>query len=67
MKVVVIAVLQAVQQNQGEVVLDGLLTRLLFSNIQLFSEFGDRIYRMIGLTQINKTCAENKMNEKTFK
>ncbi|MDF5714858.1 MAG: SDR family NAD(P)-dependent oxidoreductase [Rhizonema sp. NSF051] len=60
---VAIAVLQAIKQNQGEVVLDGLLTRLLFSNIQLFPEFGDRIYRMIGLTQINKTCAENKMHD----
>ncbi|MDF5726294.1 MAG: SDR family NAD(P)-dependent oxidoreductase [Rhizonema sp. PD37] len=64
---VAIAVLQAIQQNQGEVVLDGFLTRLLFSNIQLFPEFGDRIYRMIGLTQINKTCAENKMHDENVK
>ncbi len=55
---VAIAVLRAIKQNQGEVMLDGLLTRLLFSNIQLFPHFGDAIYRWIGLTKLNKTCAD---------
>lgn len=55
------AVLQAIKQNQGEVIIDGILTRLLFSNIQLFPQFGDRIYRWIGLTKLNQTCAENQM------
>ncbi|ARV57940.1 ketoacyl reductase [Nostocales cyanobacterium HT-58-2] len=58
---VAIAVIQAIKKNQGEVVLDGILTRLLFSNVQLFPNFGDAIYRWIGLTKLNKTCAENQM------
>ncbi len=63
---VAIAVLQAIKQNQGEVMLDGLLTQLLFSNIQLFPQFGDVIYRWIGLTKLNKTCAENQMRAESF-
>ncbi|MDM9383423.1 SDR family NAD(P)-dependent oxidoreductase [Chlorogloeopsis sp. ULAP01] len=60
-KAVAIAVVEAIKQNKAEVMLDGVLTRLLFSNIQLFPEFGDTIYRWIGLTNLNLTCAENQM------
>ncbi|RUR74599.1 SDR family NAD(P)-dependent oxidoreductase [Chlorogloeopsis fritschii PCC 9212] len=60
-KAVAIAVVEAIKQNKAEVMLDGVLTRLLFSNIQLFPEFGDAIYRWIGLTNLNLTCAENQM------
>ena len=63
---VAIAVLQAIKLNQGEVMLDGLLTRLLFSNIQIFPQFGDTIYRWIGLKKLNKTCAENQMRAENF-
>ncbi|MBS9382897.1 MAG: SDR family NAD(P)-dependent oxidoreductase [Dolichospermum sp. BR01] len=55
------AVLTAIKQNQAEVMLDGILTKLLFSNIQLFPQFGDSIYQWIGLTKLNKTCAENQI------
>ncbi|MEH2069995.1 MAG: SDR family NAD(P)-dependent oxidoreductase [Nostoc sp.] len=58
---VAIAVLQAIKQNLPEVMLDGILTKLLFSNIQLFPKFGDTVYQLIGLTKLNRTCAENKM------
>ncbi len=60
-KAVAIAVVEAIKKNKAEVMLDGILTRLLFSNIQLFPEFGDAIYRWIGLTNLNLTCAENQM------
>ncbi|OKH12048.1 ketoacyl reductase [Fischerella major NIES-592] len=60
-KTVAIAVIDAIKNNKAEVILDGLLTRLLFSNVQLFPEFGDAIYRWIGLTNLNQTCAENQM------
>ncbi|MBO3464077.1 SDR family NAD(P)-dependent oxidoreductase [Aetokthonos hydrillicola Thurmond2011] len=63
---VAIAVLQAIKQNQGEVMLDGFLTRLLFSNIQIFPQFGDAIYKWIGLTKLNKACAENQMRTENF-
>jgi hypothetical protein len=60
---VAIAVLRAIKQNLPEVMLDGILTRLLFSNIQLFPKFGDTVYRLIGLTKLNQTCAENQMRQ----
>lgn len=60
------AVVKAIKQNQAEVLLDGFLTRLLFSNVQLFPEFGDKIYRWIGLTKINQTCAENQMRARNL-
>jgi short-subunit dehydrogenase len=56
------AVIKAIKQNQPEVLLDGPLTRLLFSNIQLFPKFGDKIFRWIGVNKLNKTCAENQMH-----
>ncbi|MEA5572925.1 SDR family oxidoreductase [Calothrix sp. UHCC 0171] len=58
---VAIAVIRAIHKNQAEVMMDGFLTKLLFAYIQLFPDFGDRLYRWIGLTKLNKTCAENQM------
>ncbi|WP_427158900.1 SDR family NAD(P)-dependent oxidoreductase [Aliinostoc sp. HNIBRCY26] len=55
---VAIAVIKAIKQNQPEVMIDGPLTRLLFSNIQLFPEFGDKIFSWIGVRALNKTRAE---------
>ncbi|KOP25693.1 ketoacyl reductase [Hapalosiphon sp. MRB220] len=60
-KKVAIAVIDAIKNNKAEVILDGLLTKLLFSNVQLFPGFGDVIYRWIGLTNLNQTCAENQI------
>src|SRR5579883_876874 len=58
---VAIAVIRAIEQNQGEVMLDGFLTRLLFSIIQLSPKVGDDIYRWIGLTKLNQSCAANQI------
>ncbi|HIK06995.1 MAG TPA: SDR family NAD(P)-dependent oxidoreductase [Trichormus sp. M33_DOE_039] len=55
---VAIAVIKAIKQNQPEVMLDGVLTRLLFSNVQLFPEFGDHIFRWIGIRELNKNRSE---------
>ncbi|WP_016950926.1 SDR family oxidoreductase [Anabaena sp. PCC 7108] len=60
---VAIAVIKAIQHNQPEVMLDGILTKLLFSNIQLFPKFGDLIFRWIGVNKLNQTCAENQMRD----
>ncbi|WP_414582917.1 SDR family NAD(P)-dependent oxidoreductase [Scytonema sp. PCC 10023] len=57
------AVIKAIKKNQGEVMLDGVLTRLLFSNLQLFPNFRDSIDRWIGLTNLNRTCLENQMRD----
>jgi short-subunit dehydrogenase len=58
---VAIAVVNAIKQNQGEVMLDGFLTRLLFSVVQLSPKVGDDIYRWIGLTKLNQSCAANQI------
>ncbi|MBD2693910.1 SDR family NAD(P)-dependent oxidoreductase [Anabaena catenula] len=60
---VAIAVIKAIKHNQPEVMLDGILTKLLFSNIQLFPKFGDLIFRWIGVNQLNQTCAENQIRD----
>jgi short-subunit dehydrogenase len=59
---VAIAVIRAIKQNQAELMLDGVLTRLLFASTQLFPKFGDAVYRWIGLTKLNQSCAENQMH-----
>lgn len=56
---VAFAMLKAIKQNQAEVILDRILTKILFSNIQLLPQFGYAIFRCIGVTQINQACAEN--------
>ncbi|WP_413198495.1 SDR family NAD(P)-dependent oxidoreductase [Nostoc piscinale] len=58
---VAIAVLNAIKQNQAEVILDGFVSKLLFSNFQLFPKFGDLVFKWIGVTKLNKTCAEKQM------
>ncbi|ALF53561.1 ketoacyl reductase [Nostoc piscinale CENA21] len=58
---VAIAILNAIKQNQAEVILDGLVSKLLFSNFQLFPKFGDLVFKWIGVTKLNKNCAEKQM------
>jgi short-subunit dehydrogenase len=60
-KEVAIAILNTIKQNQAEVVLDGLVSKLLFSNFQLFPKFGDLVFKLIGVTKVNKICAEKQM------
>lgn len=55
------AVIFAIKKNKPEIMLDGFLTRLLFAYVQIEPEFGDKIYRWIGLTKLNKTCVENQI------
>lgn len=63
---VAIAVLRSIKQNQAEVILDGVLTKLLFVIAQLSPQFGDAIYRWVGLSKLNQTCAENQMRAGNF-
>ncbi|MBE9210120.1 SDR family oxidoreductase [Nostoc sp. LEGE 06077] len=58
---VAIAVLNAIKKNQAEVLLDGLIAKLLFSNFQLFPQFGDFLYKLLGMTKLNKISAEQQM------
>jgi short-subunit dehydrogenase len=56
------AVIKAIKQNQAEVILDGFISKLLFSNFQLFPKFGDLVFKWIGVTKLNKACAEKQMH-----
>lgn len=58
---VAIAVLRAIQQNQAEVIIDAPLTKLLFAIAQLFPQFGDAIYRWVGVTKMQQTFAAKQM------
>ncbi len=55
------AVLQSIQQNQEEVVLDGALSKLLFAIAQLSPQFGDAVFRRVGVVKVNQSCAEKQM------
>lgn len=57
-------ILRAIEKNHNEVLLDGFLTKILFAYIQLVPDFGDRLYRWIGLTKLNKTCALSRLENK---
>ena len=60
------AVIQAINKNQGEIILDGVLTRLLFSSLQLLPNFRDSIDRWLGLTNLNRTSLENQIQNDNF-
>lgn len=60
---VAIAVIRAIKQNQPEIILDGGFTKLLFALGQLSPKFGDAVFRWLGVTKINKICAENCVKE----
>lgn len=55
-------VLQSIKQNQKEVILDGTPSKMLYAISQLSPEFGDAIFRRIGLVGINQNCAEKQMH-----
>ncbi|MBD2438567.1 SDR family oxidoreductase [Nostoc sp. FACHB-110] len=60
-KEVAIAILNAIKQNQAEVIVDGFVSKILFSNFQLFPKFGDLVFQWIGVKAVNKICAEKQM------
>jgi short-subunit dehydrogenase len=57
------AVLQSIKQNQKEVILDGAASKILFAISQLSPQFGDAIYRQVGVVDLNQSCAEKQMHE----
>lgn len=56
---VAIAVIRAIKEKQAEVIIDGLLSRLLFAIEQLSPEFGDAVFRSIGLTKLYKSYVDS--------
>jgi short-subunit dehydrogenase len=57
------AVLQSIKQNQKEVILDGAASKILFAISQISPQFGDAIYRRVGVVELNQSCAEKQMHE----
>ena len=56
------AVLQSIKQNQEEVILDGLGSRLLYAMTQLSPQFGDTAFQLLGVVERNQSCAEKQMH-----
>lgn len=57
-------VLQAIEQNQKEVVVDGFNVKFLFAMSQFFPQFGDMVFQKLGVVKTNQSCAENQMQAK---
>jgi short-subunit dehydrogenase len=58
-------IINAIAQNQKEVILDGSISKLLSAMSQLSPQFGDAIFRQIGLVEVNKNCAQRQMEEES--
>ncbi|ARV58021.1 ketoacyl reductase [Nostocales cyanobacterium HT-58-2] len=63
---VAIAVIQAIKQNQAEVIVNQDLittnfTKILLAIWQIFPRFGDKFYQWIGVTKLNQKRAANQM------
>ena len=59
---VAIAVLRVIKQNKAEVIVNGGnggLAKLLFAIGQLSPQFGDAVYRLLGVTKLNKMRVKN--------
>jgi short-subunit dehydrogenase len=54
-------VIQAIKQNQKEVVLDGLAVKVFYALSQLSPEFGDSVMQKAGVVETNRDCAYKKM------
>ncbi|MFN6568078.1 SDR family NAD(P)-dependent oxidoreductase [Dendronalium sp. ChiSLP03b] len=55
------AVLQSIKQNQKEVILDGTSSKIFSAITQLSPQFGDRIFRQLGVVNLNQNCAKKQM------
>lgn len=55
------AVIQAIQQNQKEVILDSFTIKIFYALSQLSPEFGDSMIQKAGVIERNRSCAEKQM------
>jgi len=54
-------ILQAIQQNQPEVMLDGLPNKIFVALSQLSPQLGDKILHKIGIVETNRACAQHQL------
>ncbi|AFY75725.1 MAG: SDR family NAD(P)-dependent oxidoreductase [Hydrococcus sp. C42_A2020_068] len=59
-------VLQSIKQNQKEVVLEGLPTKILYAISQLSPQFGDTVFQKVGVVEINQSCAQKQMQAESL-
>jgi short-subunit dehydrogenase len=55
------AILQAIKDNQKEVILDSLSVKMFYAISQLFPDFGDSIITKSGVIDTNRNCAAKQM------
>lgn len=60
------AVLQAIAQNQKEVILDSFTIKVFYALSQLFPEWGDSMIQKSGAIETNRNCAQKQMQAKSL-
>lgn len=54
-------IIQSIKQNQKEVMLDGLVTKIFLAVSQLSPQFGDTVLQKLGVVANNQSCAQKQM------
>ncbi|NJM95805.1 MAG: SDR family NAD(P)-dependent oxidoreductase [Phormidesmis sp. RL_2_1] len=58
-------IIQAIQQNQPEVMLDGLTNKAFIALCQFSPQLGDKILHKVGIVETNRECAHRLMHSLT--
>lgn len=59
-------VLKAILNNQPEVILDGITSKVFVALSQLSPQLGDRILRKVGIVEVNRRCAQRLMKKEAL-
>ncbi|MGA7935798.1 MAG: SDR family NAD(P)-dependent oxidoreductase, partial [Kovacikia sp.] len=59
-------IIQAIKQNQKEVLLDNLTVKAFYVLSQLFPDFGDSMIKKVGIVETNRNCAHKQMQAETL-
>lgn len=59
-------VIQAIKQNQKEVIMDSFAVKVFYALSQLSPEFGDSMIHKAGVIETNRNCAQKQMQAKSL-
>lgn len=59
------AIIRSIRENQKEVILEGVAPKVMLAISQFFPQFGDAIYRQVGVVKLNHSCAQKQMQAET--
>lgn len=59
-------VIQAIKQNQKEVIMDSFAVKVFYALSQLSPEFGDSMIHKAGVIETNRNCAQKQMQDKSL-